>query len=253
MPGLNRSFCWLLPLLIGNTLVSQHEGVTPTATPSPTIDFLRDVRPILAQHCYECHGPDGDQRKGDLRLDVKHEAFAKYDDYAIIVPGDAAKSELLRRIDSQDPDDVMPPPKADDKLKPKDVEILRRWIDSGANWSEHWAFVTPTQPAPPTVGDRGWIKNGIDPFVLAKLEQEGRQPSAQATREAWLRRVTFDLIGLPPTQTQISAFARDKSPKAYEAVVDRLLADERRADHEISEWLDNHRLGWDHLNNGGIT
>ena len=238
MPRPNLSFRWLLPLLIGGALVAQHEGVVPTKSQGPTVDFLRDVRPILAQHCYECHGPDGEQRKGDLRLDVKHEAFAKFEDYAIIVPGDSKESELVRRIVSKDPDEVMPPPKADDKLKPAEVETLRKWIDEGANWTEHWAFVAPTRPATPPVQDRDWGKNAIDAFILARLEKKGLRPSAEATRHAWLRRVTFDLIGMPPTPKEIDTFVRDTSADAYAKVVDRLLADERYGERMASDWLD---------------
>jgi len=238
MHGPNRSLRWLSTLFLGSALLAQHEGVVPAQADKSSIDFLRDVRPILAQHCYECHGPDGDQRKGDLRLDLKHEAFAAYDDYAIIVPGNAKDSEMIRRLVTDDPDEVMPPPKADDQLKPAEIEILRRWIDSGANWSDHWAFVAPTRPAPPAVADDQWAKNDIDKFVLARLEEKGLRPSDAASRRTWLRRVTFDLIGLPPTPKEIEQFLRDQSADAYEKVVDRLLADERYGERMASDWLD---------------
>jgi len=243
MPRLNSSFRWLHSVLLAGValtaqLAAQHEGVVPDKSKTQSVDFLRDVRPILAQHCYECHGPDGEQRKGDLRLDVKHEAFAKYEDYAIIVPGKADESELMLRILTDEPDDVMPPPKADDKLKPAEIEILRKWINEGANWQEHWAFVAPTRPAVPPVQDAAWGKNDIDAFILAQLEKKGLRPSGEATRQAWLRRVTFDLIGLPPTPKELDTFVRDTSVDAYKKVVDRLLADERYGERMASDWLD---------------
>tara|TARA_R110002072_G_scaffold67163_3_gene165108 strand:- start:118036 stop:122388 length:4353 start_codon:yes stop_codon:yes gene_type:complete len=238
MPRLNLSLRWLVPLLAIGSIAAQHEGVVPSKETSHTVDFLRDVRPILTAHCYECHGPDGDQRKGDLRLDRKHDAFAKFEDYAIIVPGDAKASELMLRIVSEDPDEAMPPPKVDDKLKPAEIEILRKWINEGAVWQDHWAFVPPLRPSLPPVQDGEWAKNDIDTFILAQLEKKGLRPSGEATREAWLRRVTFDLIGLPPTPKEIETFVQDTSADAYEKVVDRLLADERYGERMASDWLD---------------
>ncbi|MFT4515119.1 MAG: mono/diheme cytochrome c family protein [Planctomycetota bacterium] len=238
MPRLNLSLYWLVPLFVVGSIGAQHEGVVPTTDKDHTVDYLRDVRPILATHCYECHGPDGDQRKGDLRLDRKHDAFAKFEDYSIIVPGNAKDSELIVRILSDDPDEVMPPTKADDKLKPAEIEILRKWINEGAAWQEHWAFVAPTRPSMPPVQDGEWVKNDIDAFILAQLEKKGLRPSGEATRQAWLRRVSFDLIGLQPTPKEIKAFVTDTTADAYEKVVDRLLADKRYGERMASDWLD---------------
>ncbi len=238
MLRLNLSLRWLVPLLAAGSIAAQHEGVTPEANTELTVKYLRDVRPILAEHCYECHGPDGEQRKGDLRLDRKHDAFAKFEDYSIIVPGDAQDSELILRILSDDPDEVMPPPKADDKLKPAEIEILRKWINEGAVWQDHWAFVPPTRPPTPPVQDGAWAKNDVDRFILAQLEKKGLRPSGEATRQAWLRRVTFDLIGLPPTPKEIESFVSNSSADAYETVVDRLLADQRYGERMASDWLD---------------
>ncbi len=229
----------LLSLLVTASLAAQHEGVTTDAAATAgAVDFLRDVRPILAQHCYTCHGPDKKERQGDLRLDLRAEAFADRGDYFVIKPGDAADSELMLRITSEDPDEVMPPPECDDALEPAEVEVLRAWIASGAPWTEHWAFVAPQRPAAPPVEDADWAKNDIDAFVLSRLEQRGLRPSGEATREQWLRRVTFDLIGLPPTPKEIDAFLRDTSADAFEKVVDRLLADERYGERMASDWLD---------------
>lgn len=230
---------WLLPGLTAVSLLAQHDGVIANKGQPEHLDFLRDVRPILAQHCYQCHGPDAEQRKGDLRLDRKQDALGNRGEYgAVIVPGKSSESALLQRIISTDPDEVMPPPKVDDPLKPHEVEILRRWIDAGSSWQEHWAFVPPVRPSLPPLKDNDWAKNDLDAFVLAALEQRGLRPSGEATREAWLRRVSFDLIGLPPTPKEIDAFVRDSSADAYEKVVDRLLADERYGERMASDWLD---------------
>ena len=160
-----------MALLATASVAAQHEGVTPTPSDAaPTVDFLRDVRPVLAQHCYSCHGPDERERKGDLRLDVKADAYADRGDYFVVKPGDPGDSELMLRVRSDDPDEVMPPPECDDALKPGEIAILEQWIEAGAAWQEHWAFVPPTRPASPPVEDGAWVKNDIDAFVLAQLE-----------------------------------------------------------------------------------
>jgi hypothetical protein len=196
------------------------------------------VRPILAQHCYTCHGPDDGKRKGDLRLDRKADAFAARDGGAAFVAGDAGASVAVARIESVDDEERMPPPQHGDALKPAEVATLRAWLAGGATWQEHWAFQPPMRPAVPTPRDAAWAKNDVDRFVLARLEREGKAPSAEASREAWLRRVTFDLIGLPPTLAELDAFAADTSAAAHEKVVDRLLADPRYGERQASEWLD---------------
>ena len=154
------------------------------------------------------------------------------------MPGNTNESELWLRVVSDDPDEVMPPPKADDKLMPAELEVLRSWINAGAPWQEHWAFVEPTRPSLPPLEDSSWPKNDIDAFILAAIEAKGMRPSGEATREAWLRRVTFDLIGLPPTPKEIDAFVQDTAADAYDKVVDRLLAYERYGERMASDWLD---------------
>ncbi|MCU0866591.1 MAG: PSD1 and planctomycete cytochrome C domain-containing protein [Planctomycetes bacterium] len=215
----------------------QHEGVVPKPVPT-TIDFSRQVQPILAQHCYTCHGPDDKKRKADLRLDRRADAFAARDGGAAFVAGDPDASLALRHITSTDPDERMPPPDAGEALKPAEVATLRAWLAAGAPWSEHWAFVPPVRPVPPTVREATWPKNDVDRFVLGRLEQEGLRPSAEAERTAWLRRVTFDLIGLPPTPAELDAFVADRAADAHEKVVDRLLADPRYGERMASDWLD---------------
>ncbi len=202
------------------------------------VDFSRDIEPILSDACYHCHGPDEKGRKAKLRFDTKEGAFRIKDGKAVIAPGKLAESELIRRISTTDPDDQMPPPDSNRKLSAKQIDLLKRWVEQGAVWSEHWALIPPRRPATPKTRMAGWGRNGIDPFILSRLEKEGLSPSAQATKEALIRRVTFDLTGLPPTTAEIDAFAADSSPDAHEKLVDRLLASPRYGERMAVEWLD---------------
>jgi hypothetical protein len=202
------------------------------------VDFDRDIRPILSDNCFLCHGPDEKNRKAGLRLDTKAGAFANLGGYKAIVPGEPEKSELYKRIIAEQPTKKMPPAKSNKKLKPQQVELIKRWIEEGAKWEEHWAFVPPKRPALPKVKNPAWAKNSIDYFVLAKLEQEGLAPSEPASKEKWLRRVTLDLTGIPPTLDEIDAFLGNTSPSAFENVVDRLLASPRYGEHMALAWLD---------------
>ncbi len=215
------------------------------ATPSP--DFVRDVRPILEKHCYECHGPT--KQKSGLRLDVKHAAFHSGDGSAPnILPGRAADSPLIQFIAAANVDDRMPP--EGDGLTAAEIATLTAWVDAGAVWPEgvdtaqledkrdHWSFKPLTSPEPPTTRDSAWPRHPIDRFVLAKLEQESLRPSPEAPRDAWLRRVSFDLIGLPPSPAQVAAFAADRRPDAYERVVEELLASPRYGERWAQHWLD---------------
>ncbi|MCZ6596172.1 MAG: PSD1 and planctomycete cytochrome C domain-containing protein [Planctomycetota bacterium] len=211
--------------------------------PKP-VEFAREIRPILAEKCLICHGPNDDDREAELRFDVKEVAFADRGGYAAIVPGDSAASEMVLRItDELDP---MPPPEAELELTPEEIELIRRWIDEGAEWGEHWAYVAPVRPEPPPVADAGWAKNPIDRFVLARLEAEGLAPSPEASKERLIRRATFDLTGLPPTIGEVDAFLADDAPDAYEQVVDRLLASPRYGERMAKEWLDVARYGDTH-------
>lgn len=211
---------------------------TSQARESSQVDFNRDIRPILSDHCFECHGPDSEQRQADLRLDTRDGLFRKGDAQQIVVPGNAVMSELLRRITSSDPDEVMPPPDSGRQLTAAQIESIRNWIESGAEWKQHWSFVTPVRPELPRVSDSSWIRNPVDRFVLARLQQEGLEPSGAADRRTLLRRVTFDLTGLPPTPDEIRSFVNDDSPDAWEHVVDRLLKSPRYAERMTIRWLD---------------
>ncbi|HMX29722.1 MAG TPA: DUF1549 domain-containing protein, partial [Blastocatellia bacterium] len=200
-----------------------------------TINFDREIRPILSDTCFACHGPDETKRKARLRLDTKDGAFAKQ---GVIVPGNAAESRLIKRVTSKDPNSVMPPPDSGHKLTDKQIELLKRWVDEGAQWSEHWAYQAPRRPELPAVANKAWIKNPIDAFVLARLEKEKLSPSPEADRATLLRRVSLDLAGLPPTPAEVDAFLADKSSDAYEKVVDRLLTSPRYGERMAMQWLD---------------
>jgi hypothetical protein len=202
------------------------------------VDFERDIRPMLSDACYVCHGPDGSKRESKLRLDTRAGAFAEIDGVKMIVPGKPDQSELYRRLTSKDSDDRMPPAKAKRRLAPAQVALVRRWIEEGAPWGVHWAFVAPKAPAAPEVRNRAWRRNPVDDFVLARLEREGLAPSPEADRATLLRRVSLDLTGLPPTPEEVDAFLTDASPDAYERVVGRLLASPRYGERMAIRWLD---------------
>ncbi len=216
-------------------------GATPGASPAAperSVDFAREVRPILAENCFSCHGPDEQGRQRGLRLDVEDGPLAERAPFGgpVVVPGNAAESLLFHRITAAEAAERMP--RGTDALSDDEVETLRLWIDQGAEWETHWAFVPPERAAPPPVGDRDWIRNPIDRYVLARLEGEGLAPSAEADRATLLRRATLDLTGLPPTPAELAAFLNDDSPDAYEKAVDRLLGSPRYGERMAVEWLD---------------
>ncbi len=197
------------------------------------VDFDAQIQPILSDRCFLCHGPDANKRQADLRLDL--EADAK--DYAII-PGKPDESELFRRITSDDPAERMPPPKSKLSLTKEEIQLIKRWIEQGAKWQDHWAFNPPRAPAVPSVKNQKWGQNEIDAFILSRIEQAGLTPSEPASRERLIRRVSFDLTGLPPTLEELDEFLKDDSPKAYERLVDRLLQSERFGERLAADWLD---------------
>jgi len=203
------------------------------ATAARRIDFNRDVRPVLSDKCFFCHGPDKKHRKAGLRLDVEAEAKKE-----VIVPGKPAESEFMRRILASDPDELMPPPDSHKQLKPSEIELLRGWIEQGAEYAEYWAYVPPRWHPVPETGDSDWPLNWIDHFVLARLKAEGLRPSPEADRVTLIRRLSYDLIGLPPTPEEVDAFVRSRDPRAYEILVDRLLASEHFGERLAIYWLD---------------
>jgi hypothetical protein len=207
------------------------------------VDFDRQIRPILSENCFRCHGPDDHQRKAKLRLDQKDAALGHG---SVIVPGHADRSGLIDRLTSDDPARRMPPAKTGKRLTPGQAELLRRWIDEGAQWSRHWAWVKPSRPPLPAVRDARWPRNAIDRFILARLEKGGLRPSPEADRTTLLRRVTLDLTGLPPTPAEVDAFLADDAPDAYEKLVDRLLASPRFGERMALDWLDAARFADTH-------
>jgi hypothetical protein len=211
-----------------------------------TVEFSRDVRPILSDTCFACHGPDEKARKANLRLDTKEGAFSVIEGRTIVVPGDRAKSELYRRLITTDADDLMPPAKAGKRLTPAQIEMVGRWIDAGAEWQSHWAYTAPRQPPLPEVRASRWPRNEIDRFVLRRLEDEGLAPSPPASQTTLLRRAALDLTGLPPTVEEIDTLLADRSAQAYEHAVDRLLTSPRYGENMARYWLDAVRYADSH-------
>lgn len=204
------------------------------------VDFEKDIRPILSGKCFQCHGPDAESRKGELRLDTYEDATASRDGTPAVSPGKSDQSELIRRITSDDDSVRMPPPDSDLSLSDAEIVLLQTWIDEGAPWAQHWALRPLDQPPVPDVPEkfRNWVRNDIDRFVLKRLVGMGFTPSPEADKRTLIRRVTFDLTGLPPTPEQMDAFLADDSEKAFERVVDRLLASPRYGERWARHWMD---------------
>jgi len=202
------------------------------------VDFDRQIRPILSDKCFACHGPDAQARQANLRLDTKEGAFADRGGYRVVVPGNSAASKLYQKISSPDQSFRMPPVSSGRTLTAQQIELIRRWIDEGAPWEVHWAYVPPNRPPAPNVKEQSWVRNPIDSFVLERLEREGLKPSPEANKITLLRRLTFDLTGLPPTLAEVDAFLADRSPDAYEKKVDQLLASPHYGEKMAMPWLD---------------
>ncbi len=211
------------------------------------VNFAREVRPILSDNCFACHGPDDHQRKAGLRLDTKEGPFSTLkSDSVAVVPGKPDESDLIDRIENDDPALRMPPIKSGKQLTAAQIAVLRRWVEQGAPTSTHWAFDVPGKPALPAVKKVDWPITEIDRFILARLEAEGLSPAPEAERTTLIRRVTLDLTGLPPTLDEVDAFLADSSGGAYEKVVDRLLRSPRYGEHMTRYWLDAARYGDTH-------
>ena len=227
--------CFVLSLLI--TAGDRARADSP-ARPA-TVDFARDIRPILSDKCFRCHGPDDGNREGGFRLDKMDRALQPAESGAIpVVSGDPDESELFRRITSTDEDLQMPPPSTGKSLSVEEIDAIRHWIAEGAQWQMHWSFQTPERHDLPPVQQSDWPANGIDWFVLAELERQRLSPSPPADRTTLIRRVTLDLTGLPPTPAEVDAFLNDTSDEAYERLVDRLLQSPRYGEHMGRYWLD---------------
>ena len=234
MPRLIPSCC--LPI------VTAAIAIASTAAGEEPLKYNRDIRPILAEACFACHGPDSVAREADLRLDQRESAV----EMATIVPGDVEESELVRRIRSDDEDEVMPPPTSHNQLSEEDKELLERWIAEGAEYESHWSFITPVRPELPAVRNESWPRSPIDHFVLARLEAAGLEPNEAADRWTLARRVSLDLTGLPPSRELVEAFVSDESPDAYEKLIDTLLASPRWGEQRGRYWLDYARYADTH-------
>lgn len=220
----------ILPLLL---VCAGH-----SALQAAEIEFNRDIRPILSDACYSCHGPDEQQRVNELRLDQQAAAIADHGSGAAVVPGDSAASQLIGRIKSADPDQRMPPPDSGNSLSDRQIATLEAWIDGGADWQQHWAFVAPVAWQPPESSAINWGNNSIDAFVLATIGEHKLSPSPRADRRSLIRRVTLDLTGIPPTPEEVHAFLKDDDGDAYSRVVDGLLASPRYGERMAVDWLD---------------
>jgi hypothetical protein len=230
-----------------NFVWAAGDAVPQTLPPiaSQKVDFVRDIQPILSARCYSCHGPD--KQKGELRWDSKASAFKTGDHGPVIVPGNSARSRVVRLVAGLEPDTIMPP--RGERLTAAQIGLLRAWIEQGANWPEtglakaadkrdHWAFKAPVRPAIPIVHDKKWGRDPIDTFVLARLEKEHLRPSPEAERETFIRRASLDLTGLPPTVQEVAAFLADRRPDAYQRVTERLLASPHYGEIWARHWLD---------------
>ena len=211
------------------------------------VDFGRQIRPLLAEKCFACHGLDEETRETDMRLDAKEGLYAELDAGGFVVkPGDAMQSAIYSRLIAPDEDERMPPVDSAKQMTGEEIELIKKWIEQGAAWQQHWSLITPRRAAVPRVGNEKWHRNEIDQFVLAALDQAGLTPSPEADKTTLIRRVTFDLIGLPPTPREVDDFLADTSDKAYERVVDRLLKSPHYGEHMGRHWLDAARYADTH-------
>ncbi len=227
--------------VFARVLVMIAAGTAPVMLGAAEVDFNRDIRPILSNACFKCHGPDGNTREGGskktggLRLDTAAGAAMDLDGYQAIVPGDSKASVLIDRVLADDVDDVMPPPKSGHRLTAEQVRLLSQWIDDGANYQAHWSYVKPVRPK---LKKWFWSKSGVDQLIHARLAEEGLTPAPEASRATLIRRLSLDITGLPPTVENVAAFEKTGDRKAYERVVDRLLASDAYGEHWARKWLD---------------
>ncbi|HEY1066770.1 MAG TPA: DUF1549 domain-containing protein, partial [Pirellulales bacterium] len=229
---------WTASAILGLLCLAGGGAPSSVIAAPPTIEFNRDVRSILSNHCFQCHGPDANHREGGLRLDTPEGATAVQDGHQAIRPGDLDASEVVKRITSHDPDERMPPGDVGKPLSPEQIETLKAWIASGATYEKHWSLLPPKAREAGPVKLAQWPRNPIDRFVLAALEKEGLTPAVEADRRTLARRLSFDLLGLPPSPQDVEAFVADGSDAAYEKLVDKLLADPHFGERMATFWLD---------------
>ena len=229
---MGRGWCFKILVVLVAVFAQPAHGQTQE------VDFNRDIRPLLSDKCFHCHGPDNSTREADLRFDKEASAKAQHDGTAAIVPGKPQQSELVARIRSRDPDEMMPPPESGKSLKPAEIERLAQWVAQGAKWSQHWAYEIPRPRSLPAIRKQNWPRNWIDQFVLARIESAGLQPSQDADRITLARRLHFDLTGLPPSAEFVNDFVRDSSDKNFARAIDRLLNSKHFGEKLAMYWLD---------------
>ncbi len=226
-----RSWLGSVVILLG---ISALGAGPASAADRQALEYNRDIRPILAENCFPCHGPDSAARKAELRLDRREAAI----EAGAIAPGDPESSELIARINAESADELMPPRKSTKTLTAQQKDTLKRWIAAGAEYQLHWSLIPPKRPALPKVRNESWVRNPIDRFVLAKLEENGLQPAPEADRRTLARRLSLDLTGLPPEPDLVDRFLNDPAPNAYDNMVTRLLDSPRWGEHRARYWLD---------------
>ena len=241
VPLLAAFVCLCFVVLGLPTALAEHHE-----TAEATLNYNLDIRPILSDNCYACHGPDAKTRQADLRLDTREGAFSEPSGYPVLVPGKPEESELYLRVISEDETYRMPPSDFNKTLTPEQIQALTEWIREGAQWEEHWSFTPLVQPMPPAVKNPDWVQNPIDAFILSRLEKEGLQPAEETDKRTLIRRLSFDLTGLPPTLEEIHRFLNDDSPNAYQNLIDTIMAKPEYGEHLARFWLDVARYGDTH-------
>ena len=236
------SYTLVGPLLLATVFAASPPG----AKPAESVDFQREVRPILSDNCFACHGPDSKTRMAELRLDTQQGAFAQRENGTPIIAGDPQASLLYQRITAKDPARRMPPGFSKKELTAEQIDVLKRWIEQGASWDQHWSFRTLKRPDSPPVKNEQWARNGIDRFILARLEAAGLKPAPEADRRTLIRRVSLDLTGLPPTPEQVEAFVNDTAENAYEKLVQELLESPHWGENRSRYWLEAARYADTH-------
>src|SRR5437763_2926749 len=226
---------------VANLVILLVVGAVPVRA-AEKLQYNRDIRPILAENCFPCHGPDSAARKAELRLDLRDQAIKA----AAITPGSPDESGLVERVFATEPGLIMPPRKARKTLTASQKETLKRWVAEGAEYQPHWSFIAPKRPALPAVKNTSWVRTPVDRFILAELEKHGLTPAPEADRRTLARRLSLDLIGLPPAPADVEAFVNDRAPDAYEKYVDKLLASPHWGEHRGRYWLDAARYADSH-------
>ena len=253
IPRITVGRIYLISLLAAVGVMSSCSSSLPVdeavlAQLPEVIDYNYHIKPILSDRCYHCHGPDANTREADLRLDTEEGAFQALTESGkkAIAKGSLRKSEMWHRITHEDPSELMPPPESNLSLDTMEIALIGKWIQQGAEWKKHWAFIPPQEETPPTPQNSSWSQNPIDAYILKRLEREGLTPNEEASKERLIRRLSFDLRGIPPSLEEIDAFLQDKGPEAYESLVDAYLASPEFGERMAIDWMDVARYADSH-------